>query len=138
MKNYISFDVGGTDVKYAIISETGDILRKDSYKSPNNLDDFFREIIERINNCEEKLSGIALSLPGAVDSVNGTIGGSSALDYIHGPNFKEILKEATDLDVEMENDANCAALAEAWLGVAKDKKDILFIVIGTGVGGAVI
>lgn len=138
MKNYISFDVGGTDVKYAIINEIGDILRKDFYKSPNNLDDFFREIIERTNNCEEKLSGIALSLPGAVDSVNGTIGGSSALDYIHGPNFKEILKEATDLDVEMENDANCAALAEAWLGVAKDKKDILFIVIGTGVGGAVI
>ena len=47
MKNYISFDVGGTDVKYAIISETGDILRKDFYKSPNNLDDFFREIIAK-------------------------------------------------------------------------------------------
>ncbi len=52
MKNYISFDVGGTDVKYAIINETGDILRKDSYKSPNNLDDFFFFLIERTNNCE--------------------------------------------------------------------------------------
>ena len=138
MKNYISFDVGGTDVKFAIINETGEILRKDSYKSPDNIEEFFRKIIETTSSSEETLSGMALSLPGAVDSLNGIIGGSSALPYIHGPNFKKILKEATSLDVEMENDANCAALAEAWLGVAKDKKDILVIVIGTGVGGAVI
>ena len=59
MKNYISFDVGGTDVKYAVINEEGNILRKDSYKSPDNLDDFIRKIIEKANNCEEKLSGIA-------------------------------------------------------------------------------
>lgn len=138
MKNYISFDVGGTDIKYAILNETGEILEKSSYKSPNNLNKFIDEMVTITNNCTHKLEGIALSLPGAVDIITGTIGGSSALRYIHGPNFKEILKKETNLNVEMDNDANCAALAESWLGIAKDKKDILFIVIGTGVGGAII
>lgn len=38
----------------------------------------------------------------------------------------------------MENDANCAALAEVWIGAAKDKQDIIFMILGSGVGGAVI
>ena len=42
------------------------------------------------------VEGIAISAPGAVDSVTGIIGGLSAIPYIHGPNFKEILKESTD------------------------------------------
>lgn len=138
MKNYICFDVGGTDVKYGILNEAGEILEKNSFKSPDNVEDFFREIIERTNEVEEDLYGIALSLPGAVDSKTGIVGGSSALPFIHGPNFKEILEKGTSLNVEIENDANCAALAESWIGIAKDKKDILFLVIGTGVGGAVI
>ena len=81
---------------------------------------------------------MALSLPGAVDSETGIIGGSSALDYIHGPNIKEELEKRLQVRVEMENDANCAALAEVWKGAASDVNDCCFIVSGTGIGGAVV
>ena len=60
------------------------------------------------------------------------------MPYIHGPNFRNILKKATGLDMSMENDANCAALAEVWMGAAKDNNDALFLVCGTGIGGAII
>ena len=77
-------------------------------------------------------------MPGAVDSDGGIIYGSSAIDYIHGPNIKEDLKQRLNKDVEFENDANCAALAEVWKGVACHENDCCFIVSGTGIGGAVI
>lgn len=81
---------------------------------------------------------MAISAPGAVDSVVGTIGGSSELPYIHGPNFKVILNKMTNLPIEIENDANCAALGECWGGAAMDANDSAFVVCGTGIGGALI
>ena len=62
----------------------------------------------------------------------------SALPYIHGPNFKVILNEMTSLPIEIENDANCAALGECWRGAAMDANDSAFVVCGTGIGGALI
>ena len=52
--------------------------------------------------------------------------------------MKEVLQEKTGLKVEIENDANCAALGECWLGAAKDNDDSAFIVCGTGIGGAIV
>ena len=54
-------------------------------------------------------------MPGAVASDEGVIYGASAIDYIHGPNIKKDLEERLQTRVELENDANCAALAEVWL-----------------------
>ena len=85
-----------------------DSLESDSKKTPKTLDAFY-QIIEDTFHEYEGVKGLALSLPGAVDSETGIIGGSSALDYIHGPNIKEELEKRLQVRVEMENDANCAA-----------------------------
>ncbi len=61
----------------------------------------------------------------------------SALPYIHGPNFKVILNQMTNLPIEIENDANCAALGECWRGAAMNANDSAFVVCGTGIGGAI-
>ena len=126
MSNYIVFDIGGSSVKWSIMSKMGDILTKDKIKVVN------------INKDNFNLKGIAISSPGAVDSITGIVGGASAIPYIHGPNFKEILKEKTGLDVAIENDANCAALGECWLGAAKEENDCAFVVCGSGIGGAIV
>lgn len=141
MKNYLVFDVGGSAVKYAVMNELGNILAKGSFPSiPDDFEKFKKNIIKVVLEMKEKFSveGIAFSCPGGVDSVSGVIGGASALPCIHGPNFKEVFGHACDLPVEIENDANCAALGEVWIGAAKDNQDVLFIVIGTGIGGAVV
>ena len=62
--------------------------------------------IENVAHEYQDIEGIALSMPGAVDSDGGIIYGSSAIDYIHGPNIKEDLKQRLNKDVEFENDAN--------------------------------
>jgi predicted NBD/HSP70 family sugar kinase len=94
--------------------------------------------ITKENRQKFQLGGLAFSTPGGVDSETGVIGGASALPCIHGPNFKEVFGNATGLPVEIENDANCAALGEVWKGAGKDNSDVLFVVIGTGIGGAVV
>ena len=135
MENYLAIDVGGTALKIGLLTEEGEILESDSKKTPKTLDAFY-QIIEDTFHEYEGVKGLALSLPGAVDSETGIIGGSSALDYIHGPNIKEELEKRLQVRVEMENDANCAALAEVWKGAASDVNDCCFIVSGTGIGGA--
>ena len=137
MENYLAIDVGGTSLKVGLITQDGEILKSDSKKTPKTLEMFY-QLIEQTFHEYEGAKGLALSLPGAVDSEKGIIGGSSALDYIHGPNIKEDLKKRLNVHVEMENDANCAALAEVWKGAASDVDDCCFIVSGTGIGGAVV
>lgn len=139
MKNYLCIDVGGTSLKCAIIDEEANIIQQKSIKTPDTLEKMYQGIKECFDSYHEyNPVGLALSMPGAVDSDTGVIGGASAIDYIHGPNIKEDLEALLKVTVELENDANCAALAEVWKGAASDVDDCLFIVSGTGIGGAVV
>lgn len=140
MKYYLGIDVGGSSIKYALISEFGDVSNQNKRATPTTIESFYTEILSIYQEIQikQEVMGIALSMPGAVDSETGIISGSSALDYIHGPNIKENLEQQINKRVEIENDANCAALAEVWIGSAKDVNDCLFIVSGTGIGGAVV
>ncbi|OOM77317.1 beta-glucoside kinase [Clostridium puniceum] len=140
MRNFMVFDVGGTSTKWSIIDESGDFKESNKFDCLNTVDEFFDELIKISNEMKEKydVKGIAISAPGAVDSDTGIIGGITAIPYIHGPNFKEIITSGTNLTVEVENDANCAALGECWLGAGKNNKDLAFVVCGTGIGGAIV
>lgn len=137
-KNYLIFDVGGTDIKYGFLDGRGKILKKSKYSTPKSLELFLTELLDKIKQNKDRIDGISISFPGAVDSELGIIKGSSSIPYIHGPNFREIIEKETGFVIEMENDANCAALAEAWMGNAKGKKDSVLVAIGTGIGGALI
>ncbi|WP_047382108.1 ROK family protein [Cetobacterium sp. ZWU0022] len=138
MKNYLVFDFGGSSIKYGVLSENGNILEQSSFNTPNSLEDLYFEISKIKNSYTYKFSGVALSCPGAVNTDTGFVAGVSALPYIHGPNIKKDLEDILNLKVHLENDANCAALAEVWLGEAKFNDDVVFIVLGTGVGGAIV
>ena len=126
-------------MKCALLDEKGTFLDTKSIPTPDTLEKMYQSMKECFDGYSEySIEGLALSMPGAVDSDTGIIGGASALDYIHGPNIKQDLEELIHVPVELENDANCAALAEVWKGASSDVDDCLFIVIGTGIGGAVV
>lgn len=140
MEYFTAIDVGGTSIKYALIDALGTVQHQDKKATPKDITTFYQTmeaIYQEINSIQET-KGIALSMPGAVDSSSGCIGGASAVPYIHGPNIKEELEKRIGKPVQLENDANCAALAEVWIGSASDVEDCLFIVSGTGIGGAVV
>lgn len=108
--------------------------------TPKTLDAFyqvFSEIKEEVSQHTD-LIGIAISCPGAVSKADGIIYGASPLPYIHNFPIKTAFEELLGLPVSVENDANCAALAEVSYGAGKNYQDLLFFVIGTGIGGAVV
>lgn len=136
----LSFDIGGSSVKYAVIEKTGKILATGKKTTPQEKGEFFR-LIENVAASYRRaytIEGAGFSFPGAVDDVSGVIGGSSALPYIHDFPIRQELERRLSLSAALENDANCAALGESWLGVGKEHEDLVFLVIGTGIGGAVV
>lgn len=136
MKTYLAIDLGGSFMKYALVTEEGTMPLKEKIKSPASVDD----LVETVGQLCEKLSpvhAVAVSSPGAVTE-EGIIKGSSALPYLHGPNIKNLLQKRAQLPVYIENDANCAAYAEVWKGAGTQVRNMLSIVIGTGIGGAII
>lgn len=136
----IVFDIGGTSVKYGYWDSDEQLKDKNSFKSPKDWSEMKSKLTEVKQQYEKKyqLEGAAFSAPGAVNQTDRQIEGYSALNYLnHFPIYDE-LEEAFGLPVSIENDANCAGLAEVWRGAAKDNENVLFVVLGAGVGGAVI
>jgi predicted NBD/HSP70 family sugar kinase len=135
MNKYLAIDIGGTYVKYGIVGENAEIFETGKVVTPKSLKELLG-IIEDLACANAETVGVAISAPGAV-SDEGVIYGSSAVHYLHGPNIKTLVKERISQPVYIANDANCAGYAEVWNGAAKGKKDVLVMVIGTGIGGAV-
>ena len=138
---YIALDVGGSAIKYGLLNKYGEILEKGNIVTDNeDIDKFIfdiKSIVEKYIK-SENIKGLACSFPGAVNQKTGFIDGVSAVPCIHNVNMKKLLSEATALEISMENDANCSALAEGWIGAAKDVDNFISIVLGTGIGGAVV
>ena len=134
--NLLAFDIGGTSVKYGLVDPLGTVTGSGSFPTPPSLDQLLRNICMVFT--ELGADAAAISSPGAVDSATGFVHGVSAVPYLHGPNIRELISNTLHAPVEIENDANCAALAELELGEAADINDCIVIVIGTGVGGTVI
>ncbi|WP_062270029.1 ROK family protein [Endozoicomonas arenosclerae] len=137
---YLAIDLGGTFVKRGLINDHGQIIKNDKVPAPReNISDFYDLIQTYLESLPEKhqIKALALSAPG-LPMDDGTIAGCSALTYLHGPDIKNTLQSLLGIPVFIENDANCAALAEVWQGKAADCNDALFVVVGTGIGGAII
>lgn len=136
---YLIFDIGGSATKVAIIDDKGKIIEKTSIKAKLNLKDFLITLEKTTLIAIEKfdIKGIGISSPGTVDDITGNVGGVSALEYIHTYNFAYHLQEKFNLPVAIENDANCSALCEMYFSKL-EHKNIVFIVIGSGIGGAII
>lgn len=132
------FDMGGTAVKYGLFKQ--DTLQKvSSFTTPTTWEGLKEELLTVKNRFSiEELEGVAFSSPGSVDSESGVIYGSSAIPYIHRFEIVKELEETLGLPVSIENDANCAALAEVEYGVAKSVQNAVFFIIGSGIGGSVV
>lgn len=134
----LCIDIGGTSIKFAICHK-GRLKKQSSRPTPQSLEDFYHMLDERLAYYRtEKLSGIAISSPGAVNKKTGSIEGASALPYIHGFPIQQCLEERLGLPVSIENDANCAALAESALGAGQGASSLAMLVLGTGVGGSLV
>ncbi|MBQ7476645.1 MAG: ROK family protein [Selenomonadaceae bacterium] len=132
----LTADVGGTFIKYAAWENMTAYLRGKISTPLASRTDFFNAI-KKIYE-ESGAEGIALSLPGVIDSARGICVKSAALGYNNGCNIVNELGELCKCPVAVENDARCAAMAEAKFGALSDVEDGFVMVFGTMIGGALI
>lgn len=140
----IGIDIGGTSIKGAFINEKGKILSRFSLKVNNKEapEKEVKKLCDIINEETKKneydVKGIGLGMPGIMNFDEGVVITSPNLPTWNGFNLKNFMKKETGLPVEINNDANVAALGEATFGSGKKYHDIIMITLGTGVGGGVI
>lgn len=140
--NILAIDIGGTMIKYGLVSSDGKILSTDKIKTESNKG--LNNILNKIDNIfkrykENNPVGIAVSGTGQINGMIGkVIGGNPIIPNWIGTNLVKILEEKYNLPIVLENDVNCVALGEKWIGAGKDLSNFICLTIGTGIGGGII
>ena len=133
--NCLSFDVGGTTVKYGVIDESYKILKKDKIPTPENENDFIYSLSNIIQENLSIISKVSVAMPGYVNSANNK--------YLYGPHLKydidfSRLSNFTDYKFHLDNDGNVAAYCEYFLNYKTKYSNLIMLTFGTGVGGGII
>lgn len=139
MKKYVGIDVGGTEIKYALLDEKAQFLEKGSIDTPHtNLEAFVEAIGAIVDRYKPEIEAVVMSVPGRVDSKNGYMFTGGALRYIYEVNMAGLVEKRVSIPVVLENDAKCAALAELWMGSLKGVDYGMVLTLGTGIGGGIV
>lgn len=136
--NVLTIDIGGTFIKYARMDEEARILSRGKVPTPQEGREQLIEAIGRLYDEAPEVEGIAISMPGIIDSENGYCKMGGALRYNDDFYLHHRLYERCPVKICMENDAKCAALAEAAVGSLRDVSDDFVLIFGTMIGGGYI
>ena len=143
-KKIIGIDLGGTSIKFAILTLDGEVQEKWSIKTnildegSHIVDDMIESIAHRLKMLEldaSEFQGIGMGSPGVVDREKGTVIGAYNLNWKTLQPVKEKIETALHIPFFIDNDANVAALGERWKGAGENQPDVVFMTLGTGVGG---
>lgn len=143
MKTYVAIDIGGTSIKYGLIDESEQLLEKHEMPTEAHLGGpgILNKVIQIVETYREtvEIAGICLSSAGMVDPDKGEIfyAGPQIPNYA-GTAFKSVLEGRFQIPCEIENDVNCAGLAEVMSGNAKGSQVTVCLTIGTGIGGCLV
>ena len=146
MAYYVGIDLGGTNIKAGVVDEKGELLNKLSIKThaERSMEEIIYDMgklaVDVIKDCGKEISdieAIGIGSPGTPDNEEGLLVYSANLPFNMAP-MRKLIRDVIDLPVYIDNDANCAAMAEAVAGAAKGTRDSVTITLGTGVGAGVI
>lgn len=117
MKKYLCIDVGGGSIKYALLDETLKFYDRGEVKTPYEDTKKYIFVLEEIyKRYEDQAEGIALAVPGMIDSENGICISGGSLEYVENFAIVEELEKCCHVRVTVMNDAKAAALAESRWG----------------------
>ncbi|MBP9988559.1 MAG: ROK family protein [Ruminococcus sp.] len=142
----VGVDLGGTNIAVGVVDENYNIIGRGKVKtnSPRPAEEIFDDItkaihmaVEDANLTMDDISSVGIGTPGSVNQDTGMIEFSNNLGFNNVP-AKKMLEERTGKPCAFENDANAAALGEAYAGAGKGVKDLIAVTLGTGVGSGII
>ena len=142
MKKYIGVDLGGTNVRVAVITEDGEILAQ--LKSPSYAKEGREKVLDNLYSLIKQLpdwdkcDGIGAGVPGPVNQALGAMMLDTNLPGFKNFPFAKDMTEKLGIPSFIDNDANVAGLAEALLGAGKGYPVVYYTTLSTGIGGALI
>ena len=136
----LALDFGGTFVKQALSDESGNLSDKKKTPAPSDsLDHFLSFIQEQADLCRGRIEGIAISMPGFINSDTGYVKAAGSYGrIIREMPLAEMIRERTGLKTTIENDAKAAGYAELWQGNLQHVNNAAALIIGSGLGGCII
>jgi len=143
----IGVDLGGTNTRTALVGRHGDILDKQSEETlaAEGREKVIAKLIGNIERQREnagrqgrEVIAIGVGAPGVIHEQTGVVVTSPNFPDWNNLPLKNTLEGSLKLPVFIENDANAAALGEQWRGAAKDIRSMIFLTLGTGVGGGIV
>ncbi len=138
--NAIGVDVGGTKISAGVVTPQGELLNEVRYSSKGSTEELLDNIARAVREVREgyEVSAACLAVPGLIMADENKVIFSPNLPNIEGVPLKEELGGRFDLPVTVENDANAAAWGEFRFGAGSEVDHLVFVTLGTGVGGGVI
>jgi len=140
--NKIGIDLGGTKIEGILLDQQNQVLER--IRVPTQQENGYEAILSRIvtlikdiQSRSDQAASIGICTPGAIEPTEGVLKNSNTV-CLNGKPLKNDLESALDCSIEMENDANCFALAEATLGAAKGYSTVFGVIMGSGVGGGIV
>lgn len=142
----VGIDIGGTGAKGGLVAMDGRILAE-SYAATADDDDrqtvlaayeaMIHRLLEQAEHLDQRVEGIGVGVPGYIDDTCSamTYGNVRCLEYF---NLRQYLKDRFRLTVRLDNDANCAALAEYYWGGGIECRRLLVVTVGSGIGVGVV
>jgi glucokinase len=135
-KYAIGIDIGGTNMRFGLVSEDGEVARKTKRPTSDEiLDAIFRALDSLFNH---DIAGIGIGIAGLIDREKGKVLSSPNLRVAEGIDLVDEIRKRYAVRVVIENDANAAAVGEMWAGAGKDFSDFVLFTLGTGIGGGLI
>lgn len=138
MDKYLVIDIGGTFIKCALMDADANFLEKITIDTPQDSRESLVKAIGELSDNYSDAKMITISMPGIIDTTNNHVLAGGALGYNKDFYFGKALEERCNKKVVINNDAKCAASAEASIGALKDVKDGLVIIFGTMIGGGIV
>ncbi|WZY01755.1 ROK family glucokinase [Bacillus sp. FSL W7-1360] len=138
---FVGIDIGGTTVKLSLMTTAGEMKKK--WEIPTNLTHHGRYIVSEIAESVQAeltnlvLRGVGVGAPAFIEMETGVVTQAVNLGWRDYP-LKEAFTKALNVPVFVDNDANLAALGEMWRGAGDGSNEVLFVTLGTGVGGGII
>jgi len=140
---YAGVDIGGTTMKYGVVSEDGTIVyhkvvHTDAQRGKEAMIADIQSIIIEILTLYPTVVSIGIGFPAVVNPRDGCVYYPANLPGWDIVPLTNILQQCSSVPIAIDNDANVAALAESELGSGKDSSHFLYVTLGTGVGGGII
>ncbi len=147
MKKVLAFDLGGTKFAFGVVAENGEVMGSDKIETLakqgpeqaiQRVNSAAQALLKKLNIKPGELIGIGIASPGPLDIAKGCVDGSPNLPGWTGYSIEKGLSNFFNLPARIDNDANAAALGEYKFGAGKNKKNMVYITVSTGIGGGVI